>query len=430
MQELEQVIIVGVEEASTEQYQHERSMNELKQLAEACQLQVVAELSQKLEQIHPTTYIGSGKLNELKLLMEEKNVETVIFNDELSSSQIRNIESVLSCRVIDRTILILDIFAIRAKTKEAKLQVEIAEWQYMLPRLIGLRKSLGRQGGGGVGTFNRGAGEKKLELDRRHIESKINSLQNDLKQLVKHRKVQRGRRNKQGIRTVALVGYTNAGKSTLMNRFLEMDTNQTQTSKYVYEENMLFATLETSVRKIALPEFFPFLLTDTVGFVERLPHHLVKAFRSTLEEVKEADLLIHVVDYSNPFFEEQIEVTNHTLKEIGVKDIPMIYAYNKIDLMNEVPDYGRENTVYISTKNKKGLDSLTTIIQEQLYGEQVVCDFLIPYEKSAIIDEMKEHALIKKWEHLENGTFLQAQCSRHVKDKYSDWLQNESMEIQ
>src|SRR5690606_5364432 len=298
-------------------------------IAEACNVEVAGEIDQNLERINPSHYVGKGKVEEIKAFYEEADANLVIFNDELSPSQIRNLEADLECKVIDRTVLILDIFAQRAKTREAQLQVEIAHMKYMLPRLVGMRESLGRQSGG-VGTKNRGAGETRLELDRRRIEEKITVLSKELEELVAHRQTQRKQRKKKELPVVSLVGYTNAGKSTIMNALMER-YNPAQ-EKLVFEKDMLFATLETSVRNIPLPDNKAFLLTDTVGFVSKLPHHLVKAFRSTLEEVAEADLLIHVVDFSNPEYERLIKITNETLKDIGITDLPVIYAYNKSDL--------------------------------------------------------------------------------------------------
>lgn len=274
--------------------------------------------------------MGSGKIDELKNLVEENNADIVIFNNELSASQVKNIEEEINCNVIDRTALILDIFANRAKTRESKLQVEVAKLQYELPRLVGSNEDLGRQSGG-VGTKNRGAGETKLELDRRRIEDKIANLNKELEVLKNQREVQKSKRKKSNIPNVALVGYTNAGKSSVMNALVEKFINDED--KKVFEKNMLFATLETYVRNIKLDNNKSFLLSDTVGFVGDLPHSLVKAFRSTLEEVCDADLLLHVIDISNPNYENHINVTNETLNQIGADNIPVIYVYNKVDLM-------------------------------------------------------------------------------------------------
>ncbi|KGA96554.1 GTP-binding protein [Alkalihalobacillus alcalophilus ATCC 27647 = CGMCC 1.3604] len=419
MQEEQQVaILVGAE--LQQQSSHERSMDELEQLAFACEVAVEAKVSQRLEKINPSTYIGAGKLLEVKQVLSATDANLVIFDDELSPSQIRNTEQILECKVIDRTILILDIFAQRAKTKEAKLQVELAKLQYMLPRLVGLRQSLGRQSGG-VGTTNRGAGETKLELDRRKIEEKMSILSKELERLVKQRQIQRGRRQKQEMPVVALVGYTNAGKSTLMNAFLQFGTNASD-KKYVFEENMLFATLETSVRKVTLPKNRSFLLTDTVGFVNKLPHHLVKAFRSTLEEVKEADLLLHVVDYSNPNYEQQIQVTNETLKEIGVENIPMIYLFNKSELVDDKFHINREDSLYVSAREKKGFEALLQTLELSLFATDVKVEFLFPYTAGEHVHYFQNHADVLEMEHQETGTYMKVICRLKDKQKYEQFM--------
>ena len=293
---VERAVLVGVHEQNDEHFDY--AMEELRNLAGAIDVEVLGEVTQNLERRNPSHYVGKGKIEEIRNFYEELDANLVIFNDELSPSQIRNMEQELDCKVIDRTMLILDIFARRARTSEARMQVELAQLQYMLPRLVGLRASLGRQGGGtGGGLQNKGAGETKLELDRRKIEDQIAKLRRDLDHVKDQRETQRKQRKKSGIPVVSIVGYTNAGKSTLMNQLLvKMDAD---TSKQVYEENMLFATLDTSVREVKLADKKEFILTDTVGFVSKLPHHLVKAFRSTLEEARDADLLLHVVDVSN-----------------------------------------------------------------------------------------------------------------------------------
>lgn len=348
----QKAIIVGVQLQNQTDFTY--SMEELRNLAAACYIEVVDELSQKAARVNPSHYIGTGKIQELLALLEAHDAQVVIFNDELSPSQIRNLEASLERTVIDRTILILDIFAERAKTREAQLQVEVARLQYMLPRLVGLRASLGRQGGGS-GLKNRGAGETKLELDRRRIEERITALQAELDKLVARRQIQRKQRQKNEMPVVCLVGYTNTGKSSLMNALLECYNPGSH--KQVFAQDMLFATLETSVRNIELPDNKSFLLTDTVGFVSQLPHHLVKAFRSTLEEVTEADLLVHVVDYSHEDYEQLISVTNHTLKELGAHDIPTIFAYNKCDLTDHPYPDVKDNQVYLSAKKIAALRS-------------------------------------------------------------------------
>ncbi|QJC50508.1 GTPase HflX [Paenibacillus albicereus] len=399
----ERAILVGVHEQNNHQFAY--SMQELQGLAEACNIEVVAELTQKAERIHSTHYLGSGKLEELAALMEAYDSPTVICNDELSPSQIRNLEAAVKTKVIDRTIVILDIFAERAQTKEAQLQVEVARLNYMLPRLVGLRESLGRQGGGGgAGLRNRGAGETKLELDRRRIEERIHLLETELEKLVHQRQVQRKRRKKNEIPVLALVGYTNAGKSTLLNALV--DTFHPDSGKNVLAKDMLFATLETSVRSIELPDRKSFLLTDTVGFVSGLPHHLIKAFRSTLEEVAEADLLVHVVDSSNPEFKQQIEVTEQTLKELGADGIPMLYAFNKADLAGQSYPRVEQDRVYLSAYKREGVDELVAQIRKQIFRDYIAAEVVVPFDQGAWVSFFNEHAHVQETEYEEAGTRL------------------------
>ncbi|WMT40392.1 GTPase HflX [Paenibacillus sp. D2_2] len=416
--QLEQrAVLVGVNLNNQDDFAY--SMEELANLTEACEVEVVGTLSQNLPKVNPSHYIGTGKILEVTALLEGNEGNLVIFNDELSPSQIRNLESELKCKVIDRTILILDIFARRAKTREAQLQVEVAQLKYMLPRLVGLRESLGRQGGG-VGTKNRGVGETKLELDRRRIEEKITMLSKELEVLVAHRQIQRKQRKKNDVPVVSLVGYTNAGKSTIMNAMLEA-YNPSQ-EKQVFEKDMLFATLETSVRSIPLQDNKSFLLTDTVGFVSKLPHHLVKAFRSTLEEVAEADLLIHVVDYANPEFERLIQITNDTLKEIGVTDIPTIYAYNKSDLTDHSIPEVIGDKVYMAAKSRVGISELVEQIRRQVFKDYICCYMLIPYDQGTVVSYLNEHASILETSYEEEGTKIYLECRLSDYGKYKQFV--------
>ena len=410
---LQRAVLVGVNVGNEDDFAY--SMEELTNLAEACDVEVIGQVTQNLQRVNPSHYIGKGKIEEVAAYVQEIDANMVIFNDELSPSQIRNLEEDLDCKVIDRTILILDIFAQRAKTKEAQLQVEVAHLQYMMPRLIGLRESLGRQSGG-VGTKNKGVGEKKLELDRRKIEEQISVLNKDLEALVAQRQTQRKQRKKNEIPVVALVGYTNAGKSTTMNAMLEI-YNGTE-EKQVLEKDMLFATLETSVRNIDLPDNKSFLLTDTVGFVSKLPHHLVKAFRSTLEEVAEADLLIHVVDYANPNYEQLIDITNETLKKIGVENIPTIYAYNKSDMVDvEIPKV-QEDRVYLSAKKHVGIEELVEMIRSHIYKEYTKCEMLIPYDQGQVVSYFNNHAHVLSTSYENEGTKLEIECKTSDYEKY------------
>lgn len=395
----------------------EESMVELKNLCMACDIEAIGELVQNSKQINKAHYIGSGKLDELKSLVNSEEVDIVIFNNELSSSQLRNVEKAIECEVIDRTALILSIFAERAKTREAKLQVEVARLQYLLPRLIGANENLGRQSGG-VGTKNKGTGEKKLELDRRKIEAKIAALNKELEELKHQRETQRNLRRKSSVPQIALVGYTNAGKSSIMNSMI--DTFKDSEEKKVFEKDMLFATLETSIRSIKLDDNKKFLLSDTVGFVSNLPHNLIKAFRSTLEEVCEADLLLHVVDISNPDYKHHLKVTNDTLKEIGAESVPMIYVYNKIDL---VDDYLTDkNGVYISAKKNLGIDKLVETISTKVFNNYINCNMFIPYDKGNLLSYFSDNARIIDRKYRNDGTELSIECSNIDYEKYREYV--------
>ncbi|GAA3411139.1 GTPase HflX [Paenibacillus hodogayensis] len=409
----QRAIVVGVN--LNNQPDFAESMAELANLAAACGVEVVGEMTQKVSHVNTSHYIGSGKVKELEIVLAQLEANVVIFNDELSPSQIRNLEKDLACKVIDRTILILDIFAERAQTREAQLQVEVAQLQYMLPRLIGLRESLGRQSGG-VGTKNKGVGETKLELDRRRIESKITALHRELETLVAQRQVQRKQRQKNRVPVVSLVGYTNAGKSSLMNAMMEL--YDPSGGKPVLARDMLFATLETSVRSIELPDNKSFLLTDTVGFVRNLPHHLIKAFRSTLEEVAESDLLLHVVDSSNPEHEQLIAVTRHTVKELGADHIPVLYVYNKADLAGDAAEGQEEDRVYVSAMQKTGLEELMQRIRDRIFDNYMQCEMLIPFDQGKLVAYFNENAHVLNTEYEENGTKLALECSTADYEKY------------
>lgn len=412
---IEKAILVGVNLRNDLHFDY--SIEELGNLAEALNVEVVGVVTQNLERINPSHYVGTGKIEEIKNFYNEADANLVIFDDELSPSQIRNLERDLECKVIDRTMLILDIFARRAKSKEAQMQVELAQLQYMLPRLVGLRDSLSRQGGGTGGGFkNRGAGETKLELDRRKIEEQIAKLNKELEVVKEQRETQRKQRRKSEIPIVSIVGYTNAGKSTIMNQLLNK-VNQEE-HKQVFEKNMLFATLETSVRQISLPDHKSFLLTDTVGFVSKLPHHLVKAFRSTLEEARDADLLLHVVDASNAENQYMIEVTNNTLQEVGVEDIPTICVYNKADLANLAYPYVNNNQIWISAKEGVGLDELLQLIRQHIFSDYVTCTFCIPYDRGDIVSYLNESAHIIETSYDENGTILKVEVHESTAQKY------------
>jgi len=415
----ERAILVGVQELNDQHFDY--SMEELKNLAEALEVEVAGSVTQNLDRSNPAHYVGSGKLDEIRNFYEETESNLVIFNNELSPSQIRNIEKELECKVIDRTMLILDIFSRRAQTREAQMQVELAQLQYMLPRLIGMRASLSRQGGGTGGGFkNRGAGETKLELDRRKIEDQIAKLRKDLENVKAQRETQRKQRRKNEMPVVSIVGYTNAGKSTLMNQLLARIYHDQ--SKSVFEKDMLFATLETSVRHIKLPNNKEFLLTDTVGFVSKLPHHLVKAFRSTLEEAREADLLLHVVDVSNEEYRYMMEVTNETLQDVGVENVPTLTIFNKSDEAGIRYPYLSGDSIWISAKEGAGLDELLSIIQQRLFGDYETVELLIPYDRGEIINYLKDHTEVLSLSFEENGTHIKTNLKESDRNRYKEFL--------
>lgn len=350
---------------------YQASMEELRKLAEACELEVTSFVVQNAPAVTQKTLLGRGKVEELKAAVLADDADIVIFQETLTPMQVRNLEDLLDTEVMDRTGIILQIFSKRAKTREARLQVKSAQLQYMLPRLAGMRKNLSRQGGGSGRLSNKGAGEEKLELDRRHIERQLAEIRRQLKEVEKERDTQRGRRLQSGLPLVALVGYTNAGKSTLMNGLLSLCSNKAseRSPKSVFEKDMLFATLDTSVRRIAVRQENPFLLCDTVGFISELPHTLVKAFRSTLDEVRYADLLLEVVDYSDPEYQEHLRVTRSTLEEIGAGDIPVLVVYNKTDLCEEVPQHRLfSDHIYFSAKRKEDYALLLSLISQNLSG--------------------------------------------------------------
>ena len=386
----------------------ERSMDELEGLCEADGIQVVGRLEQSMERPNSATLIGKGKVEELRNLCESMKVDTVVFNEELSGIQIRNLEEALGVRVIDRTILILDIFADRAVSKEGKLQVELAQLKYRLPRLTGFGRSLSRLGGG-IGT--RGPGEKKLETDRRHIARRIDDIREELAKAGKSRQTQKSGRAKSGMPVVALVGYTNSGKSAIMNRLLDMFEEETSAglteNKKVGSEDMLFATLDTAHRKLSLGKGMDFILIDTVGFVSGLPHDLVDAFKSTLEEVKDADVLVHVVDNSREDKDFQIEVTGNVIRQLGAGGAYTIMAYNKTDIAPEEPMItGGNDAVFISARTGDGMDALADAIRKAIFSDMVSASLLIPYDKGSIVSYLCENGQVDSMDYKENGTLL------------------------
>lgn len=355
----ERALLLGVDLHDGEDF--ERSMEELGQLAKACGMEPAGCVTQNLPKLYQALYMGKGKLLEVREYLAEGDIDVLIFDRSLTPTQLRNLDRLLGCPILDRTTLILEIFAVRAKTREAKLQVESARLQYILPRLGGMHKALSRQGGGS-GLANKGAGEKKLELDRRRIEKRMSELRKELEKVERERMTQRKRRQEGRILRAALVGYTNAGKSTLMNGILEKYMRDP--SRKVLEKDMLFATLDTTVRRISVGPGEEFLLSDTVGFIHQLPVGLIKAFRSTLEEAKEADLLLHVLDYADESYQKQRQVTEETLEGLGAGDIPVIYIYNKADLRMDASRLPviRDNRIYLSAKTGAGIPELVNMI--------------------------------------------------------------------
>ena len=379
-------------------------------------------VTQELSEFHPKTYVGKGKVEGIKEFSEALECDVVIFNDELTPVQISNLDKVIEKLIYDRTYLILEIFKRRARTKEAILQVELASLSYLLPRLSDLRNGLSRQRGTGGGfAHGRGAGETKLELDRRITNDKIAQIKKELKELTNKRKQQRIKRNKSILKTVALVGYTNSGKSSLMNAFLRSVT--TIDEKNVMEKDMLFATLETATRKIATP-FGEFILTDTVGFIEKLPHMLVEAFKSTLEEINEADLLIHVVDASNEKFLDQIATTNKVLSEIGISDIPIIYAFNKIDKVEEYLYIPKEypEAIRISATKDININVLINKVINELYSDYDKQLFYIPYQNQNELYKIKEYAVNSVVSYDDNGINLECLVPKYISEKYNMYI--------
>lgn len=393
----ERVILVGVQADDNEDT--EKSLDELEELAQTAGAETVGRIIQNREQIHPGTYVGKGKLDEIKNLLWETDATGIICDDELSPAQLGNLQDALDTKVMDRTLIILDIFAERASTNEGKIQVELAQLKYRQSRLVGLGKSLSRLGGG-IGT--RGPGEKKLEMDRRLIKGRIAQLNRELKDVKRHREVTREQRSRNHIPVIAIVGYTNAGKSTLLNRL---------TGASVLEEDKLFATLDPTTRGLKLPSGQEVLLTDTVGFIRKLPHHLIEAFKSTLEEAKYADMILHVVDVSNPQMDEQMYTVYETLQNLDVKDKVVITAFNKQDRLTEVPiirDFKADHIANISARTGQGLDALQSVIEQILRERKIEISRTYSYADAGKIQLIRKYGELLEEEYREDGIFVHA----------------------
>ena len=381
----------------TGEYDAERSLDELAELADTAGAEVVIRIVQRRPGFEPATCIGSGRLAEMAELCEQEDIDQIIFDCELTATQIRNIEAVCNVHTIDRTMLILDIFAQRATTHEGRLQVEIAQHRYRLPRLAGMGVKLSRLGGG-IGT--RGPGETKLETDKRHIRARIASLSAELKEIEKRRGLHRERRKKDGVLVCAVVGYTNVGKSTLLN---------TLTDAGILAEDKLFATLETTSRSIELPDGRSVMLVDTVGLISRLPHHLVEAFKSTLEEAANADVILHIVDASNDDCADQARVTLELLSELGCEGIPVVTVLNKCDLVPYIDDItAEENTVKISARTGEGIPAMLEAIAKALPQSARKMKLLIPYYEGGLLSEIRQEGKIFSEEYTPEGTLVDA----------------------
>ena len=402
-EEKERLILVGV--ASGANDDTEQSLDELGDLIDTAGAAVVGRVVQRREMIHPATYVGKGKIEEIKELLWEQDATGIVCDDELSPAQTANLTDLLDTKVMDRTLVILDIFAGRASTSEGKIQVELAQLRYRQTQLTGAGKALSRLGGG-IGT--RGPGEKKLEIDRRLIKNRIALLNRELKDVKRHRELTREQRSRNHMQVAAIVGYTNAGKSTLLN---------TLTNAGVLEENQLFATLDPTTRNLKLPSGQEILLTDTVGFIRKLPHHLIEAFRSTLEEAKYADLILHVVDSSNPQMDEQMYVVYETLRHLEVMNKPVITVFNKMDRRKEdtlLRDFQADRTVQISAKTKEGLPELLQAIEEQLREEKILIERTFPYQESGRVQIVRKYGELLEEKYTEEGIFVKAYVPKEI----------------
>ena len=399
----EKVILVGISERDGDDALD--SLEELRELVKTANAVTVGTLIQRREGIHPGFYVGTGKVEEIRQLVEETGATGIVCDDELSPAQLKNLTEALDCKVMDRTLIILDIFAARATTSEGKIQVELAQLKYRLSRLTGRGKSMSRLGGG-IGT--RGPGEKKLEIDRRLINDRIAQLRNELEDVQRHRDLTRAKRQKKDVPVVAIVGYTNAGKSTLLNHL---------TDAAVLEEDKLFATLDPTTRILELPGHQEVLLTDTVGFIRKLPHHLIEAFKSTLEEAKYADIIFHVVDASNPQWDKQMHITYETLDSLGVKDKKIVTLFNKQDLRTDkepMCDFRADKTLAISAGRNEGLEEVKNVLAEILREDKVYVERIIDYKDAAIIQQIRKQGELLSEEYVADGIAIKAYVPMEV----------------
>lgn len=402
----ERVILVGVSEQDGDDA--EDSLAELAELVKTAGASVAGTLIQKRELIHPGTYVGTGKVAEIAELLEHTGATGIVCDDELSPAQLKNLETMLNTKVMDRTLIILDIFAARATTSEGKIQVELAQLKYRLSRLTGLGRSMSRLGGG-IGT--RGPGEKKLEIDRRLINDRIAQLNRELKEVVKHRKIARAKRERNAVPVVAIVGYTNAGKSTLLNHLTDAE---------VLEEDKLFATLDPTTRMLELEGHQQVLLTDTVGFIRKLPHHLIEAFKSTLEEAKYADYIIHVVDASNPQRDKQMYIVYETLDHLGVKNKKILTLFNKIDIRTDddpLQDFRADHVLQISAAENAGLDAVKDVLQEMLREDKIYIERVIPYAQAGVLQLVRNKGELVSEEYVPEGISIRAYVPMEVYGK-------------
>lgn len=416
----DKILLVGVR--LNDGQDHERSMKELASLAEACGYTAAGVITQNMASVNTAFYIGAGKVAEVKETAALLEADAVLFDDTLSPTQMRNLQEEIALPIFDRTYLILQIFERRAKTAEAKLQVELASLQYMLPRLVGMRASLSRQGGASGSQSSKGAGEKKLELDRRRIEQRLTELRRELAQVEKDRETQRKKRLSGPLSQVCLIGYTNAGKSTLLNAMI--DAYVKDNGKKVMEKDMLFATLDTTVRRITAPGGRSFLLADTVGFIDKLPHTLIKAFRSTLEEVRNAGLLLEVIDFSDPNYKEHMRVTEETLRELGAASVPVLFVFNKADLVMEETSLPKVsgNKIYLSARRQIGIERLTQLITDIIFSTSIDCRLKIPYESGAVSSYFLDNTPVFSQHYAEDALYLETSLTPADYNKYEKYI--------